>query len=109
MSIELGLIGGTGLYAFPGLTDVTRIDVQTPYGAASGAMVCGLLDGHRVGFMARHGESHTIAPHRVNYRANVHAFKQLGCKRLLGINAVGGIRHDMGPRALVVPDQIIWV
>ena len=107
MSIELGLIGGTGLYAFPGLSEVTRLDVQTPYGDTSGAIVCGLLDGHRVGFLARHGESHTIAPHRVNYRANVHAFKQLGCKRVVGINAVGGIRSDCGPRAVVVPDQII--
>jgi 5'-methylthioinosine phosphorylase len=107
MAIALGLIGGTGLYAFPGLKDATRVEIQTPYGMPSGAFVCGELDGQRVAFLARHGESHTIAPHRVNYRANVHAFRQLGCTRVLGINAVGGIRYDMGPRVLVVPDQII--
>ncbi|MCC6562700.1 MAG: S-methyl-5'-thioinosine phosphorylase [Xanthomonadales bacterium] len=107
MAIELGLIGGTGLYAFPGLQHATRVEIDTSYGAPSGAYVCGELDGHRVAFLARHGESHTIAPHRVNYRANVHGFRQLGCRRVLGINAVGGIRYDMGPRALVVPDQII--
>ena len=107
MSISLGLIGGTGLYAFPGLTEVTRVEIQTPYGDPSGPFVCGTLDGHRVAFLARHGESHTIAPHRVNYRANVHAFRQLGCKQLIAINAVGGIRFDMGPRAIVIPDQLI--
>ncbi len=107
MSIALGLIGGTGLYAFPGLERTTRVEIQTPYGVPSGAFVCGELEGQRVAFLARHGESHTIAPHRVNYRANVHAFKQLGCKRVLGINAVGGIRDDMGPRTVVVPDQLI--
>lgn len=107
MSIALGLIGGTGLYAFPGLERTTRVEIHTPYGAPSGAFVCGELEGQHVAFLARHGESHTIAPHRVNYRANVHAFKQLGCKRVLGVNAVGGIRYDMGPRVMVIPDQII--
>lgn len=107
MAIELGLIGGTGLYAFPGLQHATRVEIDTPYGAPSGAYVCGELDGRRVAFLARHGETHTIAPHRVNYRANVHGFKQLGCKRVLGINAVGGIRYDLGPRVVVIPDQII--
>ena len=107
MSIALGLIGGTGLYAFPGLEHVTRVEIDTPYGAPSGAYVCGELGSQRVAFLARHGESHTLAPHRVNYRANVHGFKQLGCKTVLGINAVGGIRDDMGPRVVVVPNQII--
>jgi len=107
MALALGLIGGTGLYAFPGLQQATRVEIDTPYGAPSGAYVCGEIDGQRVAFLARHGETHTIAPHRVNYRANVHGFRQLGCKRVLGVNAVGGIRYDMGPRALVVPDQII--
>lgn len=107
MSMALGLIGGTGLYAFPGLEHATRVEIDTPYGAPSGAYVCGQLDGQRVAFLARHGESHMLAPHRVNYRANIHGFRQLGCKTLIGINAVGGIRHDMGPRVVVVPDQII--
>ncbi|HQW80690.1 MAG TPA: S-methyl-5'-thioinosine phosphorylase [Pseudomonadota bacterium] len=107
MSVELGLIGGTGLYSFAGLTNVTRVEIDTPFGSPSAAYVCGDLDGHRVAFLARHGESHTIAPHRVNYRANVYGFNQLGCRQLIGINAVGGIRNDMGPRVVVIPEQII--
>ena len=63
--------------------------------------------GRRLAFLARHGEDHTLAPHRVNYRANIWALRHLGARRLIGVNAVGGIRNDMGPRALVVPDQII--
>ncbi len=62
---------------------------------------------HRIAFLARHGESHTIPPHRVNYRANVWALHHLGARRVVGVNAVGGIRADMGPRVLAVPDQII--
>jgi 5'-methylthioinosine phosphorylase len=107
VALELGLIGGTGLYAFPGLERVERLDVATPFGAPSAAVVCGELRGRRVAFLARHGEEHAIAPHRVNYRANVWALHHLGARRVVGVNAVGGIRADMGPRVLVVPEQII--
>jgi 5'-methylthioinosine phosphorylase len=107
MSIELAVIGGSGLYQFDGLENAGRIEPDTPYGKPSGAIVVGDLDGHRVAFLARHGESHTIPPHRVNYRANVHALHALGATRVIGVNAVGGIRDDMGPKVLAVPDQII--
>jgi 5'-methylthioinosine phosphorylase len=107
MSIELAIIGGSGLYQFDGLTQTERLQPDTPYGPPSGAIVVGNLDGHRVAFLARHGESHTIPPHRVNYRANLHALHTLGATQVIGINAVGGIRDDMGPRVLAVPDQII--
>jgi 5'-methylthioinosine phosphorylase len=107
MTIELALIGGTGLYTFPGLTGAERHAVDTPYGHPSDSIVVGRIGKRRVAFLARHGESHTIPPHRVNYRANVWALHHLGARRIVGINAVGGIRHDMGPRAVVVPDQII--
>ena len=106
-AIDLAIIGGTGLYAFPGLQHPERHTPTTPFGAPSGAIVIGTLDGRRVAFLARHGEEHTIAPHRVNYRANVHALHQLGARRVLGVNAVGGIRDDMAPRVLAVPDQIV--
>ncbi|CAM5272027.1 S-methyl-5'-thioinosine phosphorylase [Rhodanobacter lindaniclasticus] len=105
--IDLAVIGGSGLYNFPGLENATRHTVDTPYGAASGDVVVGDFAGKRIAFLARHGESHTLPPHRVNYRANVWALHSLGARRVIGVNAVGGIRGDMGPRAIVVPDQLI--
>jgi 5'-methylthioinosine phosphorylase len=106
-SIDLAVIGGSGLYKFPGLENAARQSVDTPYGPASGDVVIGDFAGRRIAFLARHGESHTLPPHRVNYRANVWALHHLGARRVIGVNAVGGIRHDMGPRVIVVPDQII--
>ncbi len=106
-SIDLAVIGGSGLYAFAGLEHTQRHLLDTPFGAPSGAIVTGDFAGQRVAFLARHGEAHTLAPHRVNYRANVWALHQLGARRVVGINAVGGIRADMGPRSIVVPEQLI--
>jgi 5'-methylthioinosine phosphorylase len=105
--IDLAVIGGSGLYGFPGLQNASRHAVDTPYGAASGEVVVGDFAGRRVAFLARHGESHSLPPHRVNYRANLWALHHLGARKVVGVNAVGGIRADMGPRAIVVPDQII--
>lgn len=105
--ISLAIIGGTGLYAFPGLADIERREVDTRWGAPSAPIVTGVIAGKRVAFLARHGESHSLAPHRINYRANIAALHELGVRRVVGVNAVGGIRADMGPRALVVPDQLI--
>ena len=107
MSLDLAIIGGTGLYQFPGLENIERHAVATPFGAPSADIVLGTLGGKRVAFLARHGESHALAPHRVNYRANVWALHHLGARRVIGVNAVGGIRDDMGPRVVAVPDQII--
>ncbi len=107
MHIDLALIGGTGLYRFPGLEEVERHAVDTPYGHPSDAVVLGKVGPHRIAFLARHGESHTIPPHRVNYRANLWALHHLGARRMLGVNAVGGVRSDMAPRVLAVPDQVI--
>lgn len=107
MSIDLAVIGGTGLYAFPGLADIERHHIDTPYGTPSDAIVSGRLGDRRLAFLARHGESHSVPPHRVNYRANLWALHQVGAKRVVGINAVGGIRDDMAPRVVAVPDQII--
>ena len=106
-TIDLAVIGGSGLYRFPGLANVSRRALDTPYGAASGEVVLGEFAGKRLAFLARHGESHTLTPHRVNYRANLWALHALGARRVIGVNAVGGIRADMGPRTLVVPDQLI--
>jgi 5'-methylthioinosine phosphorylase len=106
-AIELAVIGGTGVYAFPGLANVQRIEVPTRWGPPSSAIVTGEVNGKRVAFLARHGERHTIAPHRINYRANIDALHELGVRRVIGVNAVGGIRDDMGPRVLAIPDQLI--
>lgn len=106
-TIDLAVIGGTGLYRLADLADAQRHDVETPWGATSAVIVSGHLGKLRVAFLARHGEDHSIAPHRVNYRANLWALHALGARRVIGVNAVGGIRADMGPRARVVPDQLI--
>src|ERR1700742_428513 len=106
-NIDLAVIGGSGLYKFPGLENTERHAVDTPYGPASGDVVLGDFAGKRVAFMARHGETHSLPPHRVNYRANLWALHSLGARRVIGVNAVGGIRADMGPRVIVVPDQVI--
>lgn len=105
--ISLAIIGGTGLYAFPGLADLERREVGTRWGQPSAPIVTGTIAGKRVAFLARHGESHSFAPHRINFRANIAALHELGVRRIVGVNAVGGIRADMGPRVLVVPDQLI--
>ncbi len=107
MNPVLAVIGGTGLYRLAGLEGATRHAVDTPFGAPSDAVVTGRLGGQPLAFLARHGEAHALAPHRVNYRANLWALHQVGVRRVVGVNAVGGIRSDMGPRAVVVPDQLI--
>lgn len=107
MTLALAIIGGTGLYQFPGFSNIEKRAIHTPFGPTSGPVVLGRLHGVALAFLARHGEQHTLAPHRVNYRANIWALQQLGTQRVIGVNAVGGIRADMGPRVIVVPDQII--
>ncbi len=106
-AIELAIIGGTGVDAFPALADADRRHVATRWGEPSSDVVIGRLAGHRVAFLARHGERHTIAPHRINYRANLAALHALGVRRVVGVNAVGGIRADLAPGVLVVPTQLI--
>ncbi len=103
----LAIIGGTGLYRMQALDDAKRIEVDTPFGAPSAAVVIGDFGGRPVAFLARHGEDHSLLPHRVNYRANLWALHSLGVRRAIGINAVGGIRADMPPRAVVLPHQLI--
>jgi len=107
MRIDLAVIGGSGLYQFEGLQNAQRQTLDTPFGAPSAALVIGTLGDHRVAFLARHGEHHEIAPHRVNYRANIHALQQIGARRIIAVNAVGGIRNDLAPRTLAVPAQLI--
>ena len=103
----LAILGGSGLTQFSTLTEARRVAARTTYGEASGQLVYGRLGGREIVFLARHGEAHSIAPHQVNYRANIQALKDAGAKRIAAVATVGGIRREFGPGALVVPDQII--
>lgn len=105
--IALAIIGGTGLYQFAGLQDIETHQPVTRYGALSGPVRVGTLAGRRVAFLARHGEGHSVPPHKVNYRANLAALQALGATRVLALNTVGGIGECFGPRVLACPDQLI--
>ena len=107
MTIELAVIGGTGVYALGDLADVETHQPATPYGSPSGPVRVGTYAGHRVAFLARHGEGHSLPPHKINYRANLAALKALGATRVLALNTVGGITERFGPRVLACPDQLI--
>ena len=105
--LDLAIIGGTGLYALADLQDVETHQPVTRYGVPSGPIRVGMLGGKRVGFLARHGEGHSVPPHRINYRANLAALKAVGAQRVLALNTVGGITGRFAPRALGCPDQLI--
>jgi methylthioadenosine phosphorylase (EC 2.4.2.28) len=106
-AIDLAIIGGTGVYALVDLADVQTHQPVTHYGPPSGPVRIGTLAGRRVAFLARHGEGHSLPPHLINYRANLAALKALGAQAVLALNTVGGITGRCGPRALVMPDQLI--
>ena len=104
---EIAIIGGTGLTSVEGLKILRREMVKTPYGNPSGPLVMGELDGRAVTFLARHGQRHSIPPHRVNYCANLWALHSVGIRRVIAVAAVGGIAPECTPGMLVIPDQII--
>jgi len=104
---DIAIIGGTGLTSIKSLEVTRREMVRTPYGEPSGPLTHGMLCGQSVVFLARHGHGHTIPPHDVNYRANIWALKSIGVEKVLAVAAVGGIREDLVPGKLVIPDQII--
>lgn len=104
---RLAIIGGTGLDSLGVLQVEKREVVHTPFGEPSGPITRGNLFGWEVLFLPRHGYSHHLPPHQVNYRANLWALKEMGADTMLAIAAVGGIRNDMGPGRVVIPDQII--
>jgi 5'-methylthioinosine phosphorylase len=107
MTIEFAVIGGTGLTEIDGLEVIHREVVHTPYGEPSGPITHGMIAGKRIVFLARHGYTHNIPPHKVNYRANLWALKSLGVEKVVAMAAVGGITPEMQPTRLVIPDQII--
>jgi len=103
----LAIIGGRGLTQLANLKITHRQVMRTPYGEPSGAFLFGTLNEHEVIFLARHGYGHTIPPHLVNYRANLWALREQGVTDVISVATVGGIRPDLTPGKLVVPDQII--
>ena len=105
-SPTLAVIGGSGLYAIEGLSDVREHDLSTPFGKPSDPVVVGTLDERRIAFLARHGRGHRHTPSEVNYRANVFALKLLGVERIVSISACGSLREDYRPGDIVIPDQL---
>ena len=104
---EIGIIGGSGLYAMPGLTNVREQRVETPFGDPSDAFVLGELEGRKVAFLARHGRGHKLLPSELNFRANIFAMKMLGVERILSVSAVGSLKEEHKPTDFVIPDQFI--
>ena len=104
---EIGIIGGSGLYSMNGLTKTREVQVKTPFGAPSDAIVLGMLEGKRVAFLARHGRGHRILPGEINFRANVYAMKLLGAERIISVSAVGSLMENLQPGEFLVPDQFV--
>ncbi len=102
---EIGIIGGSGLYSMPGLAKTKEVRLRTPFGAPSDAYICGTLEGRKVAFLARHARGHRILPTELNFRANIHGFKQLGVNRIVSLSAVGSLKEEHKPLDFVIPDQ----
>ena len=104
---RIGVIGGSGLYALDGLTDIEEVQVQTPFGDHSDAIIIGTLDGERVAFLPRHGRGHRIPPTELPVRANIYALKSLGVERIIAVSACGSMKEDIAPLDIVIPDQLL--
>ena len=104
---EIGIIGGTGVYDPKLLESAEEIEVETPYGKPSDKITIGVYAGKKVAFLPRHGRGHKIPPHKINYRANISALKELGVKRILAPQAVGSMQEKYKSGDLVIPDQFI--
>jgi 5'-methylthioadenosine phosphorylase len=103
--VELGIIGGSGLYQMPELKDIEEISVDTPFGKPSDVFITGTLDGTRVAFLPRHGRGHRLLPTELPFRANIYAMKTLGVERILSASAVGSLQEKYAPLDMVIPDQ----
>jgi 5'-methylthioadenosine phosphorylase len=102
---EIGVIGGSGLYSMPGLTNTRELRLKTPFGDPSDAFILGSLEGKRVAFLARHGRGHRILPTELNFRANIYALKLLGVQRIISVSAVGSLQENLQPGQFLIPDQ----
>ena len=102
---KIGIIGGSGLYHMPGFKDAQEVWLQTPFGEPSDAYILGTLENRKVAFLARHGRGHRILPSELNFRANIHGFKQLGAERIISVSAVGSLKEEHKPLDFVIPNQ----
>jgi 5'-methylthioadenosine phosphorylase len=107
LEARLGVIGGSGLYKMPGVTEAKKVKVSTPFGEPSDAIILGNLEGVRVAFLPRHGEGHRISPSELPAKANIYALKSLGVERIISVSAVGSLKEEIEPLDIVVPDQLI--
>src|SRR6186997_2802727 len=105
MAVQIGIIGGSGLYDMAELTDREEKTITTPFGDPSGPYLLGTLRGRRVAFLARHGAGHRIMPSELNFRANIYGFKALGVERIVSASAVGSLKIEYKPLDILVPDQ----
>ncbi|MEQ8464918.1 S-methyl-5'-thioadenosine phosphorylase [Coleofasciculus sp. E1-EBD-02] len=103
----IGIIGGSGLYQMDALKDVQEVQLDTPFGKPSDALIVGTLEGTTVAFLARHGRNHHLMPTELPFRANIHAMKQLGVKYLISASAVGSLQEEAKPLDMVIPNQFI--
>jgi len=106
MEAKVGVIGGSGFYQMDGLNELRKIEIETPFGLPSHAVMVGKIDGQSVAFLPRHGVGHPLLPSEINVRANIYALKSLGVEWLIGVSAVGSLREEIEPRHFVVPDQL---
>ncbi|BAZ86815.1 S-methyl-5'-thioadenosine phosphorylase [Dolichospermum compactum] len=104
---KIGIIGGSGLYKMEALKDVEEVEIYTPFGSPSDAIILGTLEETRVAFLARHGRNHTLLPSELPFRANIYAMKQLGVEYLISASAVGSLKAEAKPLDMVIPDQFI--
>jgi 5'-methylthioadenosine phosphorylase len=105
LPVQIGVVGGSGLYDMAELTDREERTITTPFGDPSGPYLLGTLRGKRVAFLARHGSGHRLLPSELNYRANIFGFKLLGVERIISASAVGSLKEEYPPLDIVVPDQ----
>jgi 5'-methylthioadenosine phosphorylase len=105
MTVQIGVIGGSGLYSMPGFDAYEEVAVETPWGQPSDRYIVGRLAGKEVAFLARHGRGHRISPSELNFRANIYGMKSLGVERIISLSAVGSLKQEHRPLDFVIPDQ----
>jgi 5'-methylthioadenosine phosphorylase len=105
--VKIGILGGSGLYKMEALKDIEEVQIETPFGSPSDALIVGTLEGTRVAFLARHGRNHHLLPSELPFRANIYAMKSLGVEYLISASAVGSLQAEMKPLDMVIPDQFI--
>ena len=104
---KIAVIGGTGLENIEGLTDIRQVNIDTPFGQPSDAIIIGKLDGIGIAFLPRHGRGHFISPTELPVRANIYALKSLGVEQIIAVCSCGSFKQEYAPGDLVIPDQII--